>query len=403
MMKTKVDKVYFFQRTAAPFNIKIGYSGRILDDRSGELKTGAGCKLKTLGFIFGDKSCESELHERFKEHNVPDTEDWFYPAPEIVELVSSLKKPDEEPELVPTKSNGASKGPLDTKHATVHTMSINVKVMKIGKKQVTQAIFKQLPEQSIFEADVGSLTLRGVPWGLVKYSYKETPSFCTGYLVWQNGETLYRCPVGFDSVRWDIRGCSYCDQESCRGDPAQFKIGCDYERPFDMTRFRQAYIKRALAWVSSQLTQVLEEQENRRSLSIDIYRERYGGFRNHLISDAEMEEQRKQEIASLEKNADLLRRFEADHLTPPNFREPIPCVKCYFYRRDHSQHPVGEDSKVMVTHYARMLSARDLVQWHELDEDFYNPDSYEDVANVLESLQSYLDQFKALDQLFIAV
>ncbi len=56
---------------------------------------------------------------------------------------------------------------LTTEDVAITTLSIEVKVMKIGKRQVTLAVFRQLPEEPLIDHLTGKL--KGIPWGRVNY------------------------------------------------------------------------------------------------------------------------------------------------------------------------------------------------------------------------------------------
>lgn len=81
---------------------------------------------------------------------------------------------------------------LDRNHAIIHTASIDVKIMRIDKKQVTLSVFRQLDEESIFHVD-GSL--RGIPWGRVRYRWSDNKAGTDYHVVWQDGETIKRSPI----------------------------------------------------------------------------------------------------------------------------------------------------------------------------------------------------------------
>jgi hypothetical protein len=86
-------------------------------------------------------------------------------------------------------SNGAL---LHKRHATVHTATIDVKVMRVDKKQVTMGLFRQLDAESIFNVDG---TLAGTPWGRVNYRWAANPEGTAFHVVWQDGEQLKRSAV----------------------------------------------------------------------------------------------------------------------------------------------------------------------------------------------------------------
>ena len=56
---------------------------------------------------------------------------------------------------------------LTTHEATVQTVQVEIQVLKVGKKQVTMGLFRQLPREVLLDPD--TLQLRGVPWGHVQY------------------------------------------------------------------------------------------------------------------------------------------------------------------------------------------------------------------------------------------
>ncbi len=83
---------------------------------------------------------------------------------------------------------------LTTEDVTITTLSIEVKVMKIGKRQVTLAVFRQLPDEPIIHPDTGNL--KGIPWGRVNYhvdcEHMPTSHF---HVVWQKDTELRRSLV----------------------------------------------------------------------------------------------------------------------------------------------------------------------------------------------------------------
>jgi hypothetical protein len=83
---------------------------------------------------------------------------------------------------------------LHKRHATVHTATIDVKIMRVDKKQVTMGLFRQLDEESIFNPDG---TLRGTPWGRVNYCWSDNKIGTAFHVVWQDGEHLKRSAVPY--------------------------------------------------------------------------------------------------------------------------------------------------------------------------------------------------------------
>ncbi|MFJ6293230.1 hypothetical protein ACIQJX_07700 [Streptomyces griseoviridis] len=83
---------------------------------------------------------------------------------------------------------------LTTQNATITTAAVEVKTLTISGKQVTLAVFRQLREEPLLDAD-GNLA--GVPWGVVNYH----PDKCANsvsehwHVVWQRGSELLRARV----------------------------------------------------------------------------------------------------------------------------------------------------------------------------------------------------------------
>ena len=84
---------------------------------------------------------------------------------------------------------------LTTHEATVQTVQVEIQVLKVGKKQVTMGLFRQLPREVLLDPD--TLQLRGVPWGHVQYWW-EGEGLRAGpklHVVWQRGQELRRAIV----------------------------------------------------------------------------------------------------------------------------------------------------------------------------------------------------------------
>ncbi|MDQ4146346.1 MAG: hypothetical protein M3120_01385 [Pseudomonadota bacterium] len=87
--------------------------------------------------------------------------------------------------------------------ATITTAEVTIKALTIGKRQVTQAVFKQLQDEPLINEDICQFC--GVPWGIVNYRPAgECPSTRIRILknevqhlhvVWQLGTQLRRSSV----------------------------------------------------------------------------------------------------------------------------------------------------------------------------------------------------------------
>jgi hypothetical protein len=80
---------------------------------------------------------------------------------------------------------------LDTADVAITTATITIKALKVDNRQLSQAIFRQLPERPLI--DEAKVELLGLPWGWVNY---EAAGMGDGrQFVAQFGEKLFRCPV----------------------------------------------------------------------------------------------------------------------------------------------------------------------------------------------------------------
>jgi len=76
--------------------------------------------------------------------------------------------------------------------ATVKTAVVEIKTLTISGKQVTLAVFRQLPEENLIDPKTGQLN--GIAWGRVNYH----PDKCADdgiphmHVVWQKGDQLRR-------------------------------------------------------------------------------------------------------------------------------------------------------------------------------------------------------------------
>lgn len=83
---------------------------------------------------------------------------------------------------------------LTAENAVIKTVAVEIKALTISGKQVTLAVFRQLPD--VFLLDHLTLEELGVPWGRVNYH----PDKCSDrpnhiHIVWQKGETLLRATM----------------------------------------------------------------------------------------------------------------------------------------------------------------------------------------------------------------
>lgn len=75
---------------------------------------------------------------------------------------------------------------------TISTATVDIQVMRIGTKQMTLAVFRQLPFENIFD---GWGLLRARPWGWVSYDYDGSAK----PFVFSYQGILYRCNVSLQA------------------------------------------------------------------------------------------------------------------------------------------------------------------------------------------------------------
>lgn len=79
------DKIYFLTEGSY---IKIGYTTQSIDKRIQQLNTGSVQKIYLLGWFYGDKKLEKELHKRFSESRVRFNAEWFNPTNELIQFIN---------------------------------------------------------------------------------------------------------------------------------------------------------------------------------------------------------------------------------------------------------------------------------------------------------------------------
>lgn len=86
---------------------------------------------------------------------------------------------------------------LNVENAVIKTATVEIKTLTLSGKQVTLAVYRQLPECDVLdvdwdEEDKAIITLRGTPWGLVNYCLPGCSKERHLHVVWQDEDTLYR-------------------------------------------------------------------------------------------------------------------------------------------------------------------------------------------------------------------
>jgi len=104
---------------------------------------------------------------------------------------------------------------IEAKEAKIHTVTVEVQTIRIGGKQVTQSVFRQLKDESLFlfhwEPE-WKVEMRGDPWGTVNYcpgkscrndDYRYSSRHL--HVVWQKGSELRKATV-FAEVHKNFMG-----------------------------------------------------------------------------------------------------------------------------------------------------------------------------------------------------
>lgn len=78
---------------------------------------------------------------------------------------------------------------VESKHAEIDTLHVTLQALRVDKKQMTLAVFRQLPAAQLHKED-GELAFDSL-WGWVKYDIAGEGSM---WFVTETGGRLYRCP-----------------------------------------------------------------------------------------------------------------------------------------------------------------------------------------------------------------
>lgn len=81
---------------------------------------------------------------------------------------------------------------LRAEDARIVTATVSIQTMKVGRKQVTQSLFKQLPEEELFNKETCELNADAI-WGWVSYRWGGMPERTKQFVI-QKGARLFRCP-----------------------------------------------------------------------------------------------------------------------------------------------------------------------------------------------------------------
>lgn len=98
--------------------------------------------------------------------------------------------------------------PVLVQDAQISTVSVEIKALTIGNKQMTLSVFRQLPREHVVAVDEWSF--KGVLWGRVNYHWNACGSSTDKpheHVVWQDGKVLKRACIA--SLDHDDVGCGH--------------------------------------------------------------------------------------------------------------------------------------------------------------------------------------------------
>jgi hypothetical protein len=87
---------------------------------------------------------------------------------------------------------------LLSRDAVIRTATVEIKALTLGGRQITQSVFKQIPDEMLVNPE--TLELRGFPWGQVNYRWGDCSDRGQAHLhvIWQSGPVLRRACIDPD-------------------------------------------------------------------------------------------------------------------------------------------------------------------------------------------------------------
>lgn len=79
------EKIYFVTEGK---HIKIGYTTQDIEKRIKQLNTGSVQNISLLGWIYGNKAKEKELHVKFAQSRVRYNGEWFEPTEDLLDFIN---------------------------------------------------------------------------------------------------------------------------------------------------------------------------------------------------------------------------------------------------------------------------------------------------------------------------
>ena len=83
---------------------------------------------------------------------------------------------------------------IDVSHAEIKTAVVSVKTLTINARQLTLSVFRQIQEDELFVINDTTLSLAGVPWGVVQYHWGDQ-NRSDLHVLWVKNQELRRSLV----------------------------------------------------------------------------------------------------------------------------------------------------------------------------------------------------------------
>jgi hypothetical protein len=91
---------------------------------------------------------------------------------------------------------------LNAAAASMTTKTVTIRTLRVGAKQLTQSVFRQLPRRELIKESLPEPTFAGTPWGWVNNSADGVLGGSTQFIA-QFGDELCRCTVRVEDADWE--------------------------------------------------------------------------------------------------------------------------------------------------------------------------------------------------------
>jgi hypothetical protein len=88
--------------------------------------------------------------------------------------------------------------PITTDDVAIETCSVELRVVRVGKKQMTLSVFRQIREEDCFDDE---FRVVGRPWGIVNYCKCHSGHGEHHHVLWEQDGELRKCIVYKDGPK----------------------------------------------------------------------------------------------------------------------------------------------------------------------------------------------------------